>query len=304
MARRASGAALLLVLLVGAAGAADDPSPAALVTDASRFVRGTNAERLEVLRALLGERRLAFTVQDVPNARGGRDARPGGQNVIVDIGTGPGDIVIGAHLDAVRLSDGSLSGGVVDNAASVVVLTRVAEALSGARLRHRVRVVFFDLEEAGLIGSTHFVTSVGRDRIAAMVNLDIGAYGDTIVFGPGQAPPSEPVAKLLHQVCARGGHTCLEFARFPVSDDRSFETARIPNVSIATLPRLEAHQLWLMLNGGPNAGLAPGTVPAVLQTIHTPADRPDKLDPAAMLLAYRVILALVMELDAALSPAP
>jgi hypothetical protein len=163
--------------------------------------------------------------------------------------------------------------------------------------------VFFDLEEAGLIGSTHFVASAERERIAAMVNLDIGAYGDTIVFGPGLAPPSGAVARLLHQVCARGGHTCLEFARFPVSDDRSFEAARVPNVSIATLPRLEAHQLWLMLNGGPNAGLAPDTVPAVLQTIHSPADRPDKLDPSGMLLAYRVVLALVTELDATLGSA-
>jgi hypothetical protein len=303
MPRLGSGAALLLVLLSAAVRAADDPSPAALLADASRFVKGTNAERLEVLKALLQERRLAFTTQDVPNTQTSRDSRPGGQNLIVDIGAGPSDIVLGAHLDAARLSDGSLSGGVVDNAASVVVLTRVAEALSGAPLRHRVRVVFFDLEEAGLIGSAHFVGAVGREGIAAMVNLDIGAYGDTIVFGPGQAPPSAPVATRLHQVCARGGHTCLEFARFPVSDDRSFEAARVPNVSIATLPRVEAHQLWLMLNGGPDAGLSPDTVPAVLQTIHTPADRLDKLDPAGMILAYRVVLALVMELDATLSAA-
>jgi hypothetical protein len=304
MPRLAAGAGLLLVLLSAAPRAEDDPSPAALVADASRFVKDSNAERLEVLKMLLGERGLAFTAQDVPNTRTERDSRSGGQNLIVDIGTGPRDIVVGAHLDAVRLSDGSLSGGIVDNAASVVILTRVADALSRTALRHRVRVVFFDLEEAGLVGSTHFVTVTGPGRIAAMVNLDIAAYGDTIVFGPGQAAPSEPVAKLVRQVCAHGGHTCLEFASFPASDDRSFEATRVPNVSIATLPRLDAHQLWLMLNGGRDSGLAAGVVPAVMRTIHTQADRPDKLDPAGMLLAYRVILALVTELDVTLSPAP
>src|SRR5688572_28886459 len=141
-------------------------------TDAARLDRPSNAERLEALTALLRERGLEFEVQPFPNERREKDSREQGQNVIVTIGSGSQDIVIGAHFDAVLLQDGKLSHGMVDNAAGAVVLTRVAEALRSRRLKHRVRLVFFDMEEIGLLGSAHFVKSLDS-KVAAAVNVDI-----------------------------------------------------------------------------------------------------------------------------------
>jgi Peptidase family M28 len=48
----------------------------------------------------------------------GSEPRSQGRNLVVSLGAGHEHIVIGAHYDAVRLSDGSLSHGAVDNAAS------------------------------------------------------------------------------------------------------------------------------------------------------------------------------------------
>lgn len=62
------------------------------------------------------------------------------------------------------------------------------------------------------------------------------------------------------------------------------------------LPGVEAHQLWLLLQGGKESGLAPGTVPAILRTIHTTEDRSDKLDPKAMERVFDLVLALVRRL--------
>ena len=98
-------------------------------------------------------------------------------------------------------------------------------------------------------------------------------------------------------MCADASHRCLEFAQFPPSDDRSFQAVGIPNISLGTLTELEAHQLWLMLNAGPDSGLADGFVPPILRTIHTPADTADKLDAAGMTLAYNVVMGLILELD-------
>jgi hypothetical protein len=42
---------------------------------------------------------------------------------------------VGAHYDAARLPDGRVTGGVMDNGAAAVILTRVAETLRGHTLR-------------------------------------------------------------------------------------------------------------------------------------------------------------------------
>ena len=41
-------------------------------------------------------------------------------------------------------------------------------------------------------------------------------------------------------------------------------------------------QVWLLLNGGKESGLAAGFAPAILRTIHTPADTADKLTAEGM----------------------
>ena len=268
------------------------------VSDAARLDRPSNAERLEALTALLRERGLEFELQAFPNERKEKDSREQGQNVIVTLGTGERDIVIGAHFDAARLQDGSLSHGMVDNAAGAVVLTRVAEALRARRLKHRVRLVFFDLEESGLLGSAHYVKSLDR-KVAAAVNVDIAGYGDTLLFGPGKNEGNAEVYGAMWRVCAEQRFSCLELPNFPPGDDRSFQAAKIPNISLAILPAVEAHQIWLLLNGEKDSGLAEGFLPAILKTIHASGDTADKLDAAAMTRISDAVVSLVMELDEA-----
>ena len=268
-----------------------------LVRDAIRLDQVSSADRFDALIELLGDRDLEFEIQ--PFSSGPTEGpRAEGQNVWVTVGAGDRDLIVGAHADAVVLDDGSLGHGMVDNAAAVVVLIRVAEALQRYALQHRIRLVFFDLEELGLLGSRHFVESLDPSRVAGMVNLDIAGHGDTVIFGPSASDGNTRVYRAVRQVCAEAEHECLEFARFPVSDDRSFQSAGIPNVSLATLPRLEAHQLWLLLNAGDeDSGLRDGFVPDMLRTIHSPADTQQLLAPAGMTLAYNLVMRVLLRLD-------
>ena len=263
-----------------------------LVRDATRLDQASSADRFDALIALLGERDLAFEIQPFSNGRAE------GRNVWVDVGEGARDLIVGAHADAVVLADGSLGHGMVDNAAAVVVLVRVAEALQRHSLRHRIRLVFFDLEERGLLGSRHFVESLDASRVDGMVNLDIAGYGDTVIFGPSASEGNARVYRAVRQACAESEHDCVEFAQFPESDDRSFQSAGIPNVSLATVPGLEAHQLWLLLNSGSaDSGLRDRFVPAILRTIHSPADTSQVLDPEGMTLAYNMVMRVLLRLD-------
>jgi Zn-dependent M28 family amino/carboxypeptidase len=161
-----------------------------------------------------------------------------------------------------------------------------------------VRFVFFDMEELGLVGSKHFVDAADTTRIAAAVNVDVAGYGDTIAYGPTASGRAGFLAPLLQQRCAAVQVSCLPFEQYPASDDLSFQAAGIPALSLAVVPAVEAHQIWLLSNGGANSGLAPGFLPRVLTIIHTPGDQMDKLEPDAMVLACRVLRDLVLQIDA------
>lgn len=269
-----------------------------LVGDVRKLDQPSNAARVDAVQALLTVRGLTFVPQPFPNPQQARDPRPEGRNLIVDLpGTNGREIIVGAHLDAVPLGGGEHSHGMVDNGAGVVVLTRLAEALGRGPRRHRIRIVFFDMEEIGLVGSRAFAATLDRTRVTAMVNIDIAGYGDTVLAGPTTTVGAAPLFRAFARVCGTEGHQCIPFAAYPMSDDRSFSAAGIPSISLGVLPALEAHQIWLSLNGGKESGLAAGFAPPILRTIHTRADTADKLTPAGMTLIYNVVLGLVRALD-------
>ena len=288
-------AALLLMALLQTL-AAPAIQPEGLVDDVRKLESAdSNEARFDALTAMLRARKLTFEVQPFTIEKAvGKEPRTEGRNVIASFGDGPDEIVIGAHFDAARLADGSLSRGAVDNAASSVILVRLAEALAAERPPVRVKVIWFDMEELGLIGSQQYVKNRGASRIVGMLNFDINAYGDTILFGPSEREDNVTLRRALLQTCAAQDIGCVRFAQMPPGDDRSFVSAGVPTLSIGMLPAVEAHQLWLLVNGGPNSGLAPGTAPDVIKTIHTSADTSAKVDGLAMGRAVRFVRALVI----------
>lgn len=289
---------LLFLLLVAPASAQEatdlEPRPA-LLEDLRRLDVDTNDARVDVVLALLEERGLEAEVRAFPSPE--RSSRERGRNVVVTFGSGPGEIVVGAHLDAAPLESGGISHGMVDNGAASVVLVRLAETLASTPLDHRVRIVWFDMEELGLVGSRHWVESEPLDDVVAYVNLDIAAYGDTVLLGRASHGPSAPVFEAALGVCAELLLPCVTFPTYPPSDDVPFREAGVPVISIATLPAVEAHQLWLRLNGGERSGLAEGFAPETVRIIHTPRDVIDLVEPEAMTLALRFVLETVLALD-------
>jgi peptidase M28-like protein len=259
-----------------------------------------NDERFQAVTDMLRARNLAFTVEPFSidkEVRG--EPRTKGRNVVLTVGDGPEEVLIGAHYDAVRLPDGALSHGAVDNGASAVMLVHLADALRAERLPLRVRIVWFDMEELGLLGSAHYVEAHAADRTSAMLNFDINAYGDTVAFGPPAGGGSARLQRAAVQACAIEAIDCVRFPGLPPGDDRSFGKAGIPALSIALLPAVEVHQLWLLMHGGPQSGLAEGTKPAIMQTIHTPDDVLAKVDGASIARSQRLALALLRQLAAA-----
>ena len=276
---------------------ADPDIRSGFLEDVRRMELDSNLGRRQVLESILSGRGIPYEVQSFQIEPRRNYPRSEGSNIVVTLASGESDIVIGGHYDAVRLPDGTLSPGATDNAASSIILTRLAETLQDEPLRHRLRIVFFDMEEIGLIGSSSYIGADTEDSIVAAINLDVNGYGDTLFFGPAAAEGNDRLYRLLKETCLDENMDCQEFRRFPSSDGRSFQRAGIPNISVSVLPADETRRLWLSLNSDTDEVFREGFVPRIFRTIHTLNDTSANVEPAAMELSYRAVLALVRRLD-------
>lgn len=83
-----------------------------------------------------------------------------------------GSIVLGAHYDSVEASPGA-----DDNATSVATVLEAARLLGQYDTDRTLQIVFFDLEEAGLLGSQAFLAQIEQPKqIEGAVILDMVGY--------------------------------------------------------------------------------------------------------------------------------
>lgn len=284
--------AVLTTLLAGAICFAGLPAAAGTKEDVASFVQPTQEGRLAALERLL--RREGFTYEIQTFEGGAKDKPARGRNIVITIGKGPSDILLTAHYDAEEMKDGTLAGAVVDNAASAVAIVQAAKTLKSSKLKHRLRVIFFDQEELGLLGAKAYAAGPDAGRIAAVINFDVNGYGDTPFF----ADPKDPaLAKAVRHACLAAGEDCMPFGAYPPSDHLAFRKAGIPHTSFSFLPAREAHQLWLFANAGDTGGLEKDFKPKVLGLIHTPNDNMEAIDPGTVERAGELAVELVKEAD-------
>lgn len=111
-------------------------------------------------------------------------------NVIAETPGGRDDrvVVVGAHLDSV--AEGP---GINDNGTGSAGVLEIAQQLAGTDVTNKVRFAFWGAEEAGLVGSEHYVGTLSkkqRQSIALNLNFDmIGSpnYARFVYDGDGSA---------------------------------------------------------------------------------------------------------------------
>lgn len=281
--------ALALVAQPVWAQEADNTVAARIQSAAERLVQDSNPARLEVLKAHLDTMGLAYELQTFEG--GNRQTGPmAGTNIVITFGEGARDIVMTAHYDAAVLRDGAFSHGVVDNAGGTLAMIEAAKSLQAHsnHLNHRMIVVLTDQEELGLIGAGKWLEQADKTRIAGVVNVDVAAYGRTVMFGLNNGEASRGLVRTLRTYCADTATDCEAFPVYPPSEDRVFSRAGIPVLSLGIQNAVGARQMWLAFNGGQDNGLREGFVPDVFQNIHTHEDKMDKLksDDVAAFAAF------------------
>ena len=270
-----------------------------LLNQVRTFARPTAEARREAALTLI--RRAGF--EPVVEAfEGGEAGRPMEGHNITFVVRGHSncgcEILLTAHYDAVVLANGQLADGLVDNAASVVAVVEAARQLRDDNLYHDVRVVLFDQEELGLLGSRAWIAAHGTGHAAAVVNSDVAAFGDTMMYGQNNGPQSLFVTQAVQRVCSERELQCVGYPNYPPSDDRTFVADRTPVVSLGFQTEIGAHQMWLAFNAPQGqSGLAPGFVPDVFTVIHSENDNIGRVESATLLLAAETYAAVVTEID-------
>ena len=104
-------------------------------------------------------------------------------------------VLFSAHYDSVAGTPGA-----DDNGSGVVVLLELARRLSGGGYPHELRLIFFDAEEPGLVGSGAYAQALSEadaHRLIGLVNLETMGYtdrkpgsqhmppGTSLIFDPG-----------------------------------------------------------------------------------------------------------------------
>jgi len=186
-----------------------------------------------------------------------------GINLVADVG-GPADaplLLIGAHYDRVAVGHGA-----TDNASGVAAVLELAQALQARPLaRHRVQVVFWDLEEMGLLGSLAWVATPDRERPALYVNFDVYGWGDTLWMMTPQA--DDPLAAALRPLAQAQGLQLVAGLRYPPTDHLAFQKAGWPAVSFSRVDGGEIEGILQVFTGQ-----VPATPPKVMEVIHSPRD--------------------------------
>jgi hypothetical protein len=164
-----------------------------------------------------------------------------------------------AHLDSVH------NAGANDDASGLTSILLTAKALKEIEPEHTVHFVAYDLEEVGLVGSTHYVENTvgalrGREGKQAIVG---NLQSDMIAYEKGSFDA-------VLGTCDRAGPIDDALSRAAVKLDSPIELAEV------CLSRSDHHPFWDA--GLPAAVLTDGAVYDGYPCYHKPCDTVDKLN--------------------------
>ncbi len=204
-----------------------------------------------------------------------------GTNISADLGGPAGAplLLIGAHYD--RVDKGR---GATDNASGSAAVLELAADLKAHPLKnHRVAVVFWDLEERGLLGSKAYVSNASSEKSALYVNFDVFGWGDTLWM---VRPAATPRLDAETTAAAKANAFLLSAGEaYPPTDHLAFQKAGWPAVSFSLVGKDEIDGILAAFKGHQ----AESGMPKVMAVIHSDHDTVDELDSANIPTALRTV---------------
>jgi hypothetical protein len=185
-------------------------------------------------------------------------------------------VVVSAHLDGQGGQGTHVYNSANDDASGCAAILELAEAVAASPLPRSVLFALFTAEEAGHLGSLHFLAHppVPRDAITAVINVE-------------QVGRVTPEARGFEAI---GSEDLLPSIRR--AGERIGTSLRVVSIS----------ENWEAMQGSDAATFVGSGIPTVLlggggfPEYHSPEDDPDLIDGAHLLEAARILRALVEEM--------
>lgn len=172
------------------------------------------------------------------------------------------DLLLTAHYDGVGDLPGLRQPAASDNASGVAVVLEAARIL-GPALPTGLSIALLDAEEVGAFGSAHHADQLTRaGATPSVINVD----GVARLERAAAVEAGGPAHGLLAVLDQAGRYTGLPLAAEPVASDNRRYAA---------------------------AGLAAVGIGAGMGGYHSPADTPDRVDPATLVAVARLVVACV-----------
>lgn len=295
--RRRRAAALLAVVLVAACGEEPVDRPFAHYAEAPspmRLVEVLDGKPDEARRRVLEQ---ALELHGIPY-RVHAYTGPGGpgRSLEVELGSDGPVLILSAHYDRVPES-----GGANDDASCVAALVQAYQALAAQSPPPRitVRVIFFDDEELGLVGSRAYVESRDLSAVRGVIGLELCGIGDAVgIWDVAEGLADAAVVKAIARAAEAEGIYSATHGPVPrfSGDHWPFQKHGIPAVGLTVLPREDEATLRAYV-ADPDSlrWLFRFMRPTIFQTYHAPGDTAATIDEAALAMTARLVVRTVGE---------
>ena len=215
-----------------------------------------------------------------------------GENIIALLGSGEKRIIVSGHYDAVPNSPGAN-----DNGAAVAIILALANHLKNKELDNKLELVFFDLEERGLIGSRQYVDRHPKDDIIAAINLDVVGVGDMLLLGPVGGGDDDYIMPFMRDAAKKFNYKLMERPTFPISDYIPFGTAKIENICISVMEEKTFPVVDRLFFQGDRT-VSRDELPPVVTYMHTPRDNLDYINKSAMDMVFQLVKNVIESIEA------
>ncbi len=256
----------------------------------------SDSERLAIVKQILRSNKIKFIEQKY------KYLTFKGTNIIVDIGNlkSKKHIILSAHYDVVHGSPGAN-----DDASGIAILIDVIDRLKKLDLNNRIRVIFFDDEEIGRLGSISYINKYGLKDLLAVYHLELCGYGDAIGLWPITKMNKDSYAlKAIEEVLKEKEIYFEKLGQLPsfFGDDLSFRNAGFKHaLSLSVGPTEDKEAIKRFVKGNVLAiifDFFTGRIPKMFQRYHSSEDKSEYLNEDSLKMVSDILVATVLKLDA------
>ena len=169
-------------------------------------------------------------------------------------------VILSAHFDSISDNPYWLAPGAEDNGSGTAALLEAARILRFYRFDRTLKLIWFNAEEQGLLGSAAYVADHPTENILGVMNLDMFGYDSNndgcFELHVGTRPESQPVGQCFANTIQSNGLPITYDFVMDGAEDRS-DHRTFWNLGIGAVEILENHSNQEIVNGCVGADASP-----------------------------------------------